>query len=138
MTTVAQISLGVTDDARAGEFWRRALGYVRRPPRFEGDEWIVLEPPPGTAGVAIAMDVSESPAEELPRIHLDLDAGERDLDEEVDRLVALGAQRVDWPYYPENPRPEEPPYVVLADPEGNRFCVGGRRTGVRAGEDRPA
>ncbi|GIH79221.1 VOC family protein [Planobispora longispora] len=127
MTTIAQISLGVTDDARAGEFWRQALGYVRRPPRFEGDEWIVLEPPPGTAGAAIAMDVSESPAEEFPRIHLDLSAGERDLDEEVDRLVALGARRVDWPYYPENPRPEEPEYVVLADPEGNRFCVEGRR-----------
>ncbi|GIH99279.1 VOC family protein [Planobispora takensis] len=131
MTTIAQISLGVADDVRAGEFWSRALGYVRRAPRFEGDEWIVLEPPPGVAGVAIAMDVSESPAAEFPRIHFDLSAGERDLDEEVDRLVALGAQRVDWPHYPGDPRPEEPAYVVLADPEGNRFCVEGRRTGSR-------
>ncbi|WP_068920448.1 VOC family protein [Planobispora rosea] len=132
MTTIAQISLGVTDDVRAAEFWRQALGYVRRPPRFDGDEWIVLEPPPGTPGVAIAMDVSESPAQEFPRIHFDLSAGDRDLDEEVDRLVALGAQRVDWPYYPEDPRPEEPAYVVLADPEGNRFCVEGRRAVPRS------
>ncbi|MDT0344446.1 VOC family protein [Streptomyces litchfieldiae] len=127
MTTIGQISLGVRDDRRAGEFWRRALGYVRRPPRYEGDEWIVLEPPPGGRGSALAMDVSESPAEEFPRIHLDLDAGERDLDEEVDRLVALGARHVDWPYYPEEPEPGALPYVVLADTEGNRFCVAGRR-----------
>ncbi|MEV0115917.1 VOC family protein [Streptomyces sp. NPDC050844] len=124
MATVKQVSLGVVDDVRAGEFWRQALGYVRRPPRYEGDDWIVLEPPQGVPGVAIAMDVSESPAEEFPRIHFDLDAGARDLDEEVGRLMALGAQRVDWQHYPEDPAR---PYVVLADPEGNRFCVEGER-----------
>ncbi|NYV77659.1 VOC family protein [Streptomyces sp. UH6] len=127
MATIKQISLGVHDDRRAGEFWRRALGYVRRPPRFEGDDWIVLEPPPGEPGAAVAMDTSESPAEEFPRVHLDLDAGDRDLDEEVERLVALGARRVDWPHLPDTVGPGERPYVVLADPEGNRFCVEGHR-----------
>jgi hypothetical protein len=102
-----------------------ALGYVRRPPRYDGDEWIVIEPPPGATGAAIALDVSESPAEDFPRVHLDLDAGGRDLDSEVGRLVRLGARRVDWPYYPDpaDRHPTEPRYVVLADPEGNRFCV---------------
>jgi catechol 2,3-dioxygenase-like lactoylglutathione lyase family enzyme len=123
MTTIRQISLGVQDDKRAGDFWRQALGYVRKPPRYEGDDWIVLEPPAGVPGTAIAMDVSERPAEDFPRIHFDLEAGERDLDEEVERLVGLGAQRVDWRHYPENPEPGAPRYVVLADPEGNRFCV---------------
>ncbi|MDG4834748.1 VOC family protein [Solwaraspora sp. WMMD1047] len=127
MTTIGQISLGVTDDKRAGEFWRQALGYVRRPPRYDGDEWIVLEPPPGMSGSAIAMDVSESPLQEFPRVHLDLDAGDRDLDEEVDRLIRLGARRVDWRHYPAELEPGAPPYVVLADPEGNRFCVSGQR-----------
>lgn len=61
-------------EGRAGEFWRQALGYVRRPPRHEGDDGIVVEPPPGVSGVAISMDVSESPVEEFPRIHLDLDS----------------------------------------------------------------
>lgn len=127
MTTIAQLSLGVSDDKRAGEFWRQALAYVRRPPRYEGDDWIVLEPPPGAAGCAIAMDVSETPAREFPRVHLDLNAGERDLDEEVERLVGLGAQHLDWQHYPAELEPGELPYVVLADPEGNRFCVSGRR-----------
>lgn len=127
MTQISQLSLGVQDDKRAAAFWERALGYVRRAPRFQGDDWIVLEPPAGGSGMAIALDVSASPAEEFPRVHLDLDAGTRDLDEEVERLVALGAERVDWPYYPKDPEPGAKPYVVLADTEGNRFCVEGRR-----------
>ncbi|GAB3126296.1 VOC family protein [Streptomyces calidiresistens] len=127
MTEIKAISLGVEDDRRAARFWSAALGYVRRPPRYEGDEWIVLQPPPGKAGPVLALDVSGSPAEEFPRIHLDLYAGERDLDEEVERLVALGARRVDWPYYPDRLEPGALPYAVLADTEGNRFCVEGRR-----------
>jgi hypothetical protein len=49
----------------------------------------------------------------------------------VDRLVRLGARRIDWPHYPEpgERHPEELPYVVLADPEGNRFCVAGKKSG---------
>ena len=124
MSVIRQLSLGVTDDKRAGDFWAQALRYERRPPRYDGDDWIVLQPPPGVPGVAIAMDVSESPAEDLPRIHLDLAAPGGDVDAEVDRLVALGAQRVDWPYYPDELGPGEFRYVVLADTEGNIFCVG--------------
>jgi hypothetical protein len=125
MAFLAQISLGVHDCERAGAFWARALGYARRAPRWEGDDWIVIEPPPGVAGAAIAMDLSETKPAEFPRIHLDLTAPDGDLDTEVDRLIALGATRVDWPFYPQpgERHPAEPPYVVLADPEGNRFCV---------------
>jgi hypothetical protein len=36
----------------------------------------------------------------------------------VDRLLALGATRVE-----RNRRPADADYVILADPEGNRFCV---------------
>lgn len=128
MAVIAQISLGVSDADRAGAFWSEALGYRRRPPRWAGDDWIVVEPPPGVPGAPIAMDVSESPAEDFPRVHIDLDAGDRGLDAEVDRLIALGARRVDWPFYPQpgERHPDEVPYVVLADTEGNRFCVAGR------------
>jgi hypothetical protein len=37
---------------------------------------------------------------------------------EVARLVGLGAAVVDWDSYP-----ADPDFVVLADPDGNRFCV---------------
>ncbi|MFC0003962.1 VOC family protein [Micromonospora siamensis] len=127
MSMIEQISLGVRDDQRAAEFWAAALNYVRRRPRYPGDEWVVLQPPPGGAGVPVALDVSDSRVEEFPRIHLDLNAGETDLDDEVQRLVGLGAARVDWPHYPARPEPGQQPYVVLADTEGNRFCVSGDR-----------
>lgn len=54
--------------------------------------------------------------QEVPRVHLDLYTEEQDA--EVDRLVALGAARTDWELYP-----DDPDFVVLADTEGNRFCV---------------
>lgn len=49
------------------------------------------------------------------RHHMDLFT--RDQAAEVERLVALGATRVDWRYEP------NADYVVLADPDGNTFCV---------------
>jgi hypothetical protein len=59
---------------------------------------------------------SETPVQERPRVHLDLYADDQAA--EVERLLRLGATRVDWPDYP-----PDPDFVVLADPDGNRFCV---------------
>jgi Glyoxalase-like domain len=53
------------------------------------------------------------------RLHLDFRPDDQDL--EVDRLLALGASRVDIGQ-------GESPWVVLADPEGNEFCVLGERS----------
>ena len=51
-------------------------------------------------------------------MHVDLwVSGGDTLESEVERLVALGATRVEWDY------PEGVQHVVLADPEGNSFCV---------------
>ena len=57
------------------------------------------------------------------RIHLDVSPVGCDRDDEVARLIALGAQPVDVGQ-------GEQPWVVLADPEGNEFCVLGRRADV--------
>ena len=51
-----------------------------------------------------------------PRLHLDLYT--EDQASEVERLLALGASEVRW-----DKRPPDADYVILADPEGNRFCV---------------
>ena len=109
--------MGVEDVRRAVDFWRQALGYVPRD-GVEEDDWTVLVPASGV-GQALALGLSDTPVQEHPRIHLDLYAGDAaDQAAEVDRLVSLGAQRVDWDLYP-----DDPDFVVLADPEGNRFCV---------------
>jgi hypothetical protein len=56
-----------------------------------------------------------SDAESHQRHHLDLYA--TDQSAEVERLITLGARRVNWRY------PDGADYVVLADPDGNTFCV---------------
>jgi catechol 2,3-dioxygenase-like lactoylglutathione lyase family enzyme len=116
--TLGVVVLGVADAERAARFWSEALGYRVRRGGFGG--WATaLVPPDGRPGSAIALQRSETPAQDHPRMHLDLhvpDAAEQAA--EVERLVALGARRVDWDAYP-----DDPDFVVLADPDGNRFCV---------------
>jgi catechol 2,3-dioxygenase-like lactoylglutathione lyase family enzyme len=113
MLTLGTTVLGVDDVARAKRFWMAALGYV---PRDPGDDtWVVLVPPDGD-GALLALGLSETPVQEHPRVHLDLYADDQAA--EVDRLLGLGAARVDWDLYP-----PDPDFVVLADPEGNVFCV---------------
>ncbi|MGI8332381.1 VOC family protein [Actinomadura scrupuli] len=117
MLSIGTIVLGVEDVRRAADFWSEALGYVPRDDEVK-DDWTVLMPAVGS-GVQLALDVSETPVQEYPRVHLDLYAGDAaDQAAEVERLISLGASRVDWDLYP-----EDPDFVVLADPDGNRFCV---------------
>jgi Glyoxalase-like domain len=96
----------------------QALNYV--PKRaIEGDDDFAILVPAAGDGTHLALDVSETAVQPYPRVHLDLYAGDAaDQASEVERLVSLGATRVDWDRYP-----EDPDFVVLADPEGNRFCV---------------
>jgi predicted enzyme related to lactoylglutathione lyase len=116
MLTIGSIVLGAQDVARAAAFYRRALGYVDRHPPEQ--DWVLLQPADG-AGPNIGIDRSVTPVQERPRVHLDLYAGDAaDQAAEVQRLVALGATRVDWRDYP-----PDADFIVLADPEGNRFCV---------------
>ncbi|MBV6697040.1 VOC family protein [Kitasatospora aureofaciens] len=117
MLTIGSLVLGVSDMPRAVAFWTAALGYAPRNGVVEED-WTVLVPADGN-GVQLALGFSESPVQEHPRVHLDLYAKDAaDQAAEVERLLALGAQEVAWDLYP-----EDPDFVVLADPDGNRFCV---------------
>ena len=114
MVQIGSVVLSVTDVGRAAAFWRDALGYVRRAGGHEG----VLVPS-GGAGPALLLD-------ETDMTHLDLHVdSEQEQWAEVERLIALGARRVDWVY------PEGASFVVLSDTEDNLFCVvntdGGRQ-----------
>jgi catechol 2,3-dioxygenase-like lactoylglutathione lyase family enzyme len=118
MLTFGVVALGVTDASRAAEFWCAALGYELREDGFGG--WArVLVPPGGTAGTPIALQISETPPPDYPRLHFDLHvASAAEQAAEAERLVSLGARPVDWDSYP-----DDPDFVVLADTEGNRFCI---------------
>jgi catechol 2,3-dioxygenase-like lactoylglutathione lyase family enzyme len=117
MLSIGTVVVGVDDVRRAAEFWQQALGYV---PRDDvEDDWAVLIPKDGGVGTRLALQLSETPVQQFPRVHLDLYAGDAaDQAAEVERLVSLGAERVDWELYP-----DDPDFIVLADTEGNRFCV---------------
>jgi len=116
--SVGTVVLGVNDVRRAAAFWSSALDYVPRDGVVE-DDWVVLIPAGGGTGTRVALGLSDTPVQEHPRVHLDLYAGDAaDQATEIERLISLGATRVDWDLYP-----EDPDFVVLADTEGNRFCV---------------
>ncbi len=102
----AALVLNVSDAGRAAEFWTQALGYDRQQ---HAPDFLV---PPGGEGLRLHLD-------EEDRTHLDLwvDQDGPGWEAEVDRLVALGAVRVPWVY------PDDADFVVLADTEGNLFCV---------------
>lgn len=109
--------IGVADVPRAVAFWTEALDLVVAE-EWQSETWQTLHHADGS-GRALGLMRSESPPEPRPRIHLDLftDTVEEQ-QAEVRRLIGLGAQAVDWDLYP-----PDPDFVVLADPDGNIFCV---------------
>src|SRR5581483_10304167 len=119
MTPRSQIAIGsiVVRCRRFDEmlaFWQAALGYAPREPPEDG--WVVLADPTGI-GPNISLDRVDQPPPlgKVSRVHLDLytDDGER----EVERLLGLGATRYEHEGGPDDD------FVVLIDPDGNRFCV---------------
>ena len=114
MIRVGSIVIRVDDLQRQTEFWSAALDYLPR----EGptaDDFVLLRPRDGV-GPNLSLDRVRSTVQVPPRIHLDLYA--EDQAGEVKRLIALGATEVHW-----DKRPPDADYIILADPEGNRFCV---------------
>ena len=107
--------LNVSDVAADMAFWAPALGYS---PRHEPEaDWVILQPRDGV-GPNLSLNGGRTRPAQVPHIHLDLYATNQSA--EVGRLLRLGARRVeDWPYPPD----EEVDFVVLEDPDGNRFCV---------------
>jgi catechol 2,3-dioxygenase-like lactoylglutathione lyase family enzyme len=114
MLRIGSVVVRCRDLARLEAFWTEALDYV--PAEASRDvDFVILRPRHGT-GPNLSLDEHHAERVLPPRIHLDLYADDQDA--EVERLVGLGARRVDW-----DRRPPDADYVILEDPEGNRFCV---------------
>jgi predicted enzyme related to lactoylglutathione lyase len=102
------------DLGRAAAFWGAVLGHVPAGP--PGDTYLALLPPEGDGLEVLLQRVDDRKAAKN-RVHLDLRTA--DLDAEVARCVAAGATRLTavpvvehgWRWH------------VLADPDGNEFCV---------------
>lgn len=113
MIRVGSIVIRVDDIERQAAFWAAALGYERR--HGADNDFVLLRPRDGV-GPNVSLDRVRSTVQVPPRIHLDLYT--EDQAGEVARLRALGATEVHWAK-----RPPDADYIILADPEGNRFCV---------------
>jgi catechol 2,3-dioxygenase-like lactoylglutathione lyase family enzyme len=113
MVRIGSIVLRVDDLARQVAFWTAALDYVPR--EEKSDDFALLRPKNGM-GPNLSLDQVRSTMQVPPRIHLDLYT--EDQAAEVGRLIELGASEVHW-----DKRPADADYIILADPEGNRFCV---------------
>jgi catechol 2,3-dioxygenase-like lactoylglutathione lyase family enzyme len=110
---VGAVVIRVDDMARQVAFWSAALGYE---PRDDADDDFTQLLPPNGRGPRISLDRWHADLHNPPRLHLDLYA--KNQGAEVERLVALGATKVEW-----SRKPPDADFVILADPEGNRFCV---------------
>ena len=114
-SVLSEIVVDVNDLPRMAEFWSAVL---ELPAAFEdGVAEIVL--PTGQSFLLVPVP---EPKTVKDRIHLDLSPRGCDPAEEVARVRALGATPADVGQGPEDS------WVVLADPEGNEFCIlSGRR-----------
>jgi catechol 2,3-dioxygenase-like lactoylglutathione lyase family enzyme len=118
MLRLGTVVLGAEEVERTATFWAAVFDYETvRFPDSENDFTILV--PRDRVGTRIAVQRAETPAQNHPRVHLDLVVDSAvEQQRETDRLVGLGATVVDWDSYP-----DAADFVVLADPDGNRFCI---------------
>lgn len=107
------VAIDCADLNRAAEFWTSTLGYV---PTDAHGVYQPLVPASGT-GTELLLQRVDDRKTTKSRLHLDLRI--RDLEPEVQRVVALGARQL----HDEPIREAGWRWHILADPDGNEFCV---------------
>ena len=104
------------DPEAQARFWAEVLGWkIADSDRSEDDGVHFLMPPDPAIPLLAFVTVPEEKSIKN-RLHIDVSPTDRTRDEEVDRLIALGATPADIGQ-------GDVPWVVLQDPEGNEFCV---------------
>jgi catechol 2,3-dioxygenase-like lactoylglutathione lyase family enzyme len=115
---LTEIVVDAADPSRLADFWVAVLGWERID---EGDGAVEIGAPGGGPLTIVFVPVDD-PKAGKNRLHLDVNPSGCDQDAELDRLRSLGAVEVDVGQ-------GEQTWVVLADPEGNEFCLLRRRVG---------
>jgi predicted enzyme related to lactoylglutathione lyase len=114
MTTIRTITIDCGDATIVGRFWQTLLGWpLEAGP--DGSAAFLANP---AGGPNLLFQRVPEPKWVKNRVHLDLGPTERTRDEEVERLLAAGAGVVG-----DHRNPDGTGWVVMADPEGNEFCV---------------
>jgi hypothetical protein len=105
------VVVDAADPARLARWWAEVLDYRLL---YEASDEVVIGRDENTYPGLVFVPVPE-PRSGKNRLHIDLNPDDREA--EVERLVNMGARRVDVG------QGDEATWVVLADPEGNEFCV---------------
>ncbi|NEB41968.1 VOC family protein [Streptomyces sp. SID14515] len=118
-----ELAIDCADPVGLARFWCAVLGYEVQD-EDEDDGVVIIGSPEVPEGknrsgpVPPALTFARVPEGKTVknRLHIDVNPTDREQGEEVERLLALGARRADVGQ-------GDAPWVVLADPEGNEFCV---------------
>ena len=118
---IGEIVLKCRDPEVLARFWCEVLGFTE----VDREQGIYVEIGPsegfGGAQPTIFLIRNDDPRNGHARLHIDVNPTDRDQDAELERLLAAGARLVDIG------QPAEASWHVLADPEGNEFCLLKRR-----------
>ena len=114
---ISELVLECRDPEALTQFWCEVLDLVVL--AREDDGSVEIGPREGFGGPqpTIILSRSDEPATGRSRLHLDVNATDRDQDAELERLLALGARPADIG------QTGQEPWHVLADPEGHEFCL---------------
>jgi predicted enzyme related to lactoylglutathione lyase len=113
MTSVIRhVTIDSSDAYALASFWSEALGHPVHEDDKPGDEEALIE------GAGLLFVTVPEGKTIKNRVHFDLQPQDRTREEEVERLLALGATLVD-----DRRNPDGTGWAVLTDPEGNEFCV---------------
>ena len=117
MFAIRSITVDCADSYRQALFWSEVTGWQEDPddPNNPGDPEGRIVSPHGINLLFIPMPEGKVVKN---RVHLDLWPTERTRDEEVTRLLGIGAT-----LFEDHREPDGTGFVVLADPEGNEFCI---------------
>jgi hypothetical protein len=111
------------------EWWKPVLGYVDdedNPNAAGHEECEIVDPVTGHR--LLFIEVPEA-KQVKNRIHLDLRPTDRRRDDEIERVLQLGATEIG-----DHRKPDGTGWMVMADPEGNEFCI--LRSDVEVAEQR--
>jgi predicted enzyme related to lactoylglutathione lyase len=123
VTDIRTITVDCADASVVGRFWETVLAW---PLEVEEDGSAAFLANPQGGPNLLFQQVPE-PKQVKNRVHLDLQPTGRTRDQEVERLASSGATVVG-----DHRRPDGTGWVVMADPEGNEFCV--ERSAAERGE----
>ena len=115
-SAIGSISFDCASPFTLAQFWSEVVHWPLDEDSKPGDEQVGLSPPEGHP-MLLFIRVPEGKAVKN-RLHLDVVPQDRTRDDEVQRLLDLGARMVD-----DRRRPDGRGWAVMADLEGNEFCV---------------